>query len=845
MNRKIVLLLSIICFTLYGCGAKTYKGNIREDVKKAKTTLSYNGNTDFNKIDTVKFGKYYKNNYFEKEDIEWFVVKRNDKGALLLSKYVLDALPMGKNDNTTWATSDIRYYLNNNFYNEAFTDEEKNVIATAFVNNFDYATEYNDYSSKAKWVAMVKNSPNTYDKVFIRNYRQSYFNSVKVKLPNSESGKNTNNWLNSFFKKKYLTNYSFSDKNIPTEFAKSKGLEVQNYDNFNDFESMNYYFWKKFNGCCKPWTREKDTPNSFIVTNINGSRTVHREDYNNLQKIYGIRPMIWIQYNDNESLYSGYIDNKFYANDEVLSYTWYNDNVYEYYLGKGGIPLTNQWKDNRYLDNNGIVMKNTVTPDGKTVNEDGIDITRIKSNIGYVLRDNHFYINNELQVDKWIYYIVHYYHVDGYGNIDKNKWVEGRYLGNDGRMLTATKTPDGKYVDAEGYEVKDLNKDLFDSTLEKEIEADAWYKTKSGLWYYFENDRTTTKKGWFTDDRDNQTYYLDPFTGIMQVGYLDIEGSLYYFNESYDNEPNWYEIGDGIYESYGKKVKSYGSMFRDEETPNGEKVDSNGKIINSSFLSDNNTLSQNSKFYDQIANTELLSEYSVDTRVDQMKTIKFGSFPQNNSNGNIKEPIEWIVIDKQGNKALLLSKKILINKSYNDKLEKVVWEKSSLRQWLNTSFYNEAFNDEEKNQIVNSKIENNNNIEKGLNSPNGNFDVNIDAGNDTEDKIFILSKDEVLKYFSHGERWSGPTVGYYLYKNALSLCSENIGEFSVSIGPGKYKSFNERPWWTRTPGFSEGYNAIVGISFDSDDNDANAILQMSNEVTDDSVGVRPAIWVTY
>lgn len=87
------------------------------------------------------------------------------------------------------------------------------------------------------------------------------------------------------------------------------------------------------------------------------------------------------------------------------------------------------------------------------------------------------------------------------------------------------------------------------------------------------------KKGWFTDSRDNQTYYLEPETGIMQVGYVNIDGDTYYFNESTDNEPNWYEVGDGIYESYGKKVKAYGSMFRNEETPDGKRVDADGKLI--------------------------------------------------------------------------------------------------------------------------------------------------------------------------------------------------------------------------------------------------------------------------
>ena len=113
----------------------------------------------------------------------------------------------------------------------------------------------------------------------------------------------------------------------------------------------------------------------------------------------------------------------------------------------------------------------------------------------------------------------------------------------------------------------------------KDVQPDAWYVTDAGIWYYFENDKTTTKKGWFVDARDGQTYYLDSKNGRMAVGWTEIDGKMFYFNESHNNEPNWYEIGNGFYESYGKKVKAYGSMFCNEQTPDGKRVDADGKLI--------------------------------------------------------------------------------------------------------------------------------------------------------------------------------------------------------------------------------------------------------------------------
>ena len=146
-------------------------------------------------------------------------------------------------------------------------------------------------------------------------------------------------------------------------------------------------------------------------------------------------------------------------------------------------------------------------------------------------------------------------------------------------MYVSRRTPDGKYVGEDGLVVENVSQDLIDSLQVKEAQSDSWYKTELGLWYYFENDRTTTKKRWFHDTRDDQWYYLDKTTGIMALGWTNIDGALYYFNELPARESNWYEVGNGFYESYGKKIKALGSLFIDEYTPDGHLVDADGKLI--------------------------------------------------------------------------------------------------------------------------------------------------------------------------------------------------------------------------------------------------------------------------
>lgn len=155
----------------------------------------------------------------------------------------------------------------------------------------------------------------------------------------------------------------------------------------------------------------------------------------------------------------------------------------------------------------------------------------------------------------------------------------------------ATATSGGRtYTTDSGASISaySVSSDYKASIQARKPDAASWYRTQAGLWYYFENDRVTTKRGWFNDATDGQTYYLDPDTGIMLVGWILIDGNYYYFNESHNNENNWREVGNGFFESLGKKVKAYGSMFKDEYTPDGKKVDASGRLIEGN--NDNNSL---------------------------------------------------------------------------------------------------------------------------------------------------------------------------------------------------------------------------------------------------------------
>lgn len=114
--------------------------------------------------DTIKFGAYYQNKEV-KEPIEWIVLAEKVEKMLVVSKKILDAHPYhGQDINITWEECDLRKWLNTEFINEAFSDEEQQRIIKTKVANYEQtlfgqnetkitidkvfvlsSTEFNDY----------------------------------------------------------------------------------------------------------------------------------------------------------------------------------------------------------------------------------------------------------------------------------------------------------------------------------------------------------------------------------------------------------------------------------------------------------------------------------------------------------------------------------------------------------------------------------------------------------------------------------------------------------------------------------------------------------------------------
>ena len=97
------------------------------NIKDAKLVKEYEDIETIDRFDYIEFGKYNGKN------IEWIVLKADKGEALIISKYVLKSSSFVDKDKKKWREnwweiSNVKKWLNEEFYSDAFTDEEKVLI---------------------------------------------------------------------------------------------------------------------------------------------------------------------------------------------------------------------------------------------------------------------------------------------------------------------------------------------------------------------------------------------------------------------------------------------------------------------------------------------------------------------------------------------------------------------------------------------------------------------------------------------------------------------------------------------------------------------------------------------
>ena len=188
------------------------------------------------------------------------------------------------------------------------------------------------------------------------------------------------------------------------------------------------------------------------------------------------------------------------------------------------------------------------------------------------------------------------------------------------------------------------------------------------------------------------------------------------------------------------------------------------------------------------------------------------------ASGTDSTPIEWIVLDVQGSEALLLSKHCLDNKQYHTEKCDITWEECSLRKWLNGTFINKAFSNNEQRAILLTFVDNS--------ESQGKSGLDTNGGNNTQDRVFLLSYEQANRYLG-GVGWQDHNVKAAAAPTAYARAAGgSTGIYHIKDGG------NAGWWWLRSP----GHYQITALEISDKGS-------MDSKHIQGEALVRPALWV--
>jgi uncharacterized protein YgiM (DUF1202 family) len=153
------------------------------------------------------------------------------------------------------------------------------------------------------------------------------------------------------------------------------------------------------------------------------------------------------------------------------------------------------------------------------------------------------------------------------------------------------------------------------------------------------------------------------------------------------------------------------------------------------------------------------------------------------------KPIEWTVLAEDNGYLLLISRYGIDVRQYNDSLTSVKWANSSLYEWLNGEFYDQAFMETEKEKIRLIK----------------------------KDKVILFNQLEVARYFVSDEQ---------------RKCAPS----ELALANGAFTENGFGWWWLQSPGKEK--NSAVVIASDGSINTGGSLVTLRD------IMVRPVIWAS-
>ena len=197
---------------------------------------------------------------------------------------------------------------------------------------------------------------------------------------------------------------------------------------------------------------------------------------------------------------------------------------------------------------------------------------------------------------------------------------------------------------------------------------------------------------------------------------------------------------------------------------------------------------------------ERAEEIYVSYKIEMLKEVQTGDYvnlgvyAQTTDAAAEQADINWLVLDRQGDRVLLLSRMGLEVLPFHDKDADVDWEHCTLRNWLNGTFCQSSFSLEERERI------------------------SLTEHDGVQDRVFLLSAEEMEQYLpAKSDRWCDPTL------------------YAVERGAWTHDYTGRSFWWLRSSAGRPNRAMYVG---------SEGTLQENGTIVDrDYITVRPAMWV--
>ncbi len=737
----------------------------------------------------VKFGRYEQDNNLDNgpEGIEWIVLDVQDGKALLLSKYGLDA----KRYNTeytdiTWENCTLRSWLNVDFMNTAFTENEQSAILLTEVDNSD--AQGFDWTTIVGFSENPDGGNNTQDKIFLLSYAEA---------------------------NRYL------------------GVTLKNYNNMKSRVNPTVYAIK--NGALAYKTAEGDaagwwwlrSPGSeqYNAAFVNNDGSLAHSDVNFVYDC--VRPAFWLNLESDMIVSTGekvpYADEIGLAGDAssttVNAGPAVDENPKETEQGESGIPSLQELKTVGNIVKFGHYEQDANLENGpEEIEWIVLDVQDGKALLlsKYGLDAKPY--NTEMVDVTW-------------ETCNLRAWLNGDFLNTaftekeqSAILLTEVDNSDTQGFDWAAFGWAVTNPTGGNNTQDRIF-----------LLSYAEANRYL---GVTVDDTDNMKFRVKPTAQAIQNGAL---ASSDYKTAAGDAAGWWWLRSPGINQISAACVNYFGSLYSlnvdflndcvcpalwlNLESgmilPTGEKVLYADEI---GSAEDENVITQanDELAADETPKADEQGESGISPPQDFNTVgniVTFGRYEQDNNLENGQESVEWIVLDVQDGKALLLSKYVLDVKPYNAKRADVTWETCSLRSWLNGDFLNAAFTEKEKSSILLTEVDNS--------RAQGYSEWYADGENDTQDKVFLLSFAQANRYL--GVTWDDSSMKARAEPTAWAI--QNGAKVT-----GYYKTAEGGEtvfWWLRSPGGNLSDAALVDCDGSPDCIHVHLFRG----------GVRPAFWL--